>query len=337
VVTFGEIMMRLATPDRQRFSQARSLELSYGGGEANVAVSLANFGLHVRFLTRLPLNPCGDGAIQQLRGFGIDTSFIQRGGERMGLYFLESGAGQRPSVVVFDRAGSAMSQLGPGEIDWPSVFVGAEWFHFTGITPALGPRVAEATLEACKAARHSGVTVSCDLNFRKKLWTSARARQTMSGLLEFVDICMGNEEDADNVFGIKADRTDVGSGRVEAVEYEQVARTLAERFNLKSVAITLRKSWSADHNGWSAILLHEGEVLRSRAYDFQVVDRVGGGDSFAAGLIHGLATGKPAPDALEFAVAASCLKHSIQGDFNLTTIAEVESLLAGDGSGRVQR
>ena len=337
VVTFGEIMMRLATPGRLRFSQARELELTYGGGEANVAVSLAGFGLDARFITQLPKNPFGDGAIQVLRGLGVDTSFIARGGDRIGIYFLETGASQRASVVVYDRAGSAISQVGPGVFDWERIFAGAGWFHFTGITPALGPRVAEATAEACRAAKAAGLTVSCDLNYRKKLWTPAQAQATMMGLMEWVDVAIGNEEDAANVFGIHAEGADVAGGSVAAAGYERVARTLAERFALQTVAITLRESRSADSNGWSALLLHGGKVLQSRRYDIAIVDRVGGGDSFAAGLIYGLASGHPGQVALEFAVAASCLKHSISGDFNLVTVAEVEGLAGGDASGRVQR
>jgi 2-dehydro-3-deoxygluconokinase len=337
VVTFGEIMMRLATPGRLRFSQAKELELTYGGGEANVAVSLANFGLDARFVTRLPKNPFGDGAVSVLRSHGVDTSFVARGGRRVGIYFLETGASQRASVVVYDRAGSAVSEVGPGEFDWPKVFDGAGWFHFTGITPALGPKVAEATAEACRAAKAAGLTVSCDLNYRKKLWTPAQARETMEGLMEWVDVAIGNEEDAEKVFGISAEGADVEGGHVAAEGYEQVARTLAGRFGLKSVAITLRESRSADENGWSAMLLHDGRVHRSRKYDVNIVDRVGGGDSFAAGLIYGLFSGKAGQDALEFAVAASCLKHSIGGDFNLVSVSEVENLVGGDASGRVQR
>ncbi|HEX8559766.1 MAG TPA: sugar kinase [Pyrinomonadaceae bacterium] len=337
VVTFGEIMLRLATPGRLRFSQARELELTYGGGEANVAVSLANFGLDARFVTRLPANPFGDGAVSALRAHGVDTSFVARGGERIGVYFLETGASQRPSVVVYDRAGSAVSQVGPGQFDWGRVFDGAGWFHFTGITPALGPGVAAATAEACRAAKEAGLTVSCDLNYRKKLWTPGQAQETMKGLMEWVDVAVGNEEDAEKVFGVRAEGSDVEGGHVAAAGYEQVARTLAGRFDLKAVAITLRESRSADDNGWSAMMLHEGRVLQSRRYDVRIVDRVGGGDSFAAGLIYGLFTGRTGQEALEFAVAASCLKHSIGGDFNLVSAAEVEALVGGDASGRVQR
>ncbi len=337
IVTFGEIMMRLATPQRLRFSQTKELELTYGGGEANVAVSLANYGLDAAFVTKLPKNPFGDGAIQTLRGLGVDTRFIPRGGERIGIYFLETGASQRASVVVYDRAGSAIAGVKPGQFKWEQIFQGASWFHFTGITPALGPDVAAATMEAAKAAKEMGLTVSCDLNYRKKLWTPAEAQLTMSEIMEWVDVAIGNEEDAEKVFGIKAENTDVSGGEIGHAGYEKVARELASRFGFQSVAITLRESYSADKNGWSAMLLHQDKVLNSKKYELQIVDRVGGGDSFAGGLIYGLATGKSGQDALEFAVAASCLKHSIAGDFNLVSVGEVEALMGGDGSGRVQR
>ncbi|HEX9996553.1 MAG TPA: sugar kinase [Abditibacterium sp.] len=337
IVTFGEIMMRLATPQRLRFSQAKELELTYGGGEANVAVSLCNYGLEAAFVTKLPENPFGEGAIQQLRGLGVDTSKIARGGERIGVYFLETGASQRASVVVYDRAGSAISGVKAGDFDWETIFEGASWFHFTGITPALGPDVAAATKEAAKVAKAMGLTVSCDLNYRKKLWTPAQAQATMSEIMEWVDVAIGNEEDAEKVFGIKAENTDVSGGEIGHASYEAVARTLASKFGFKSVAITLRESYSADKNGWSAMLLHEDKILTSKKYELQIVDRVGGGDSFAGGLIYGLATGKTGQESLEFAVAASCLKHSIAGDFNLVSVSEVEALMGGDGSGRVQR
>ncbi|PQV63278.1 2-dehydro-3-deoxygluconokinase [Abditibacterium utsteinense] len=337
IVTFGEIMMRLATPARLRFSQARELELTYGGGEANVAVSLCNFGLDAAFVSKLPNNPFGDAAIATLRGLGVDTSHIARGGERIGVYFLETGASQRASVVVYDRANSAISGVLAGEFAWEKIFAGASWFHFTGITPALGPDVAAATKEAARAAKEMGLTVSCDLNYRKKLWTPAQAQSAMSEIMEFVDVAIGNEEDAEKVFGIKAQNTDVAGGEIGHASYEEVARTLAAKFGFQSVAITLRESFSADKNGWSAMLLHQNEILHSKRYELQIVDRVGGGDSFAGGLIYGLATAKSGQDALEFAVAASCLKHSVAGDFNLVSVGEVEALAGGDGSGRVQR
>lgn len=336
IITFGEIMMRLATPDRLRFGQARELELTYGGGEANVAVSLANYGADTAFVTKLPANPFGDGAIQSLRGLGVDTSHIKRGGERIGIYFLETGASQRASVVVYDRTNSAVSSVKAGAFDWKTIFEGASWFHFTGITPALGADVATATIEAAKIAREMGLTVSCDLNYRKKLWTPAQAQETMRKVIKYVDVAIGNEEDAEKVFGIHAQGSDVAGGQVGGAAYENVARQVAE-LGPKTVAITLRESYSADKNGWSAMLLHDDQIYNSRKYELQIVDRVGGGDSFAGGLIYGLASGKMAQQALEFAVAASCLKHSISGDFNLVSRAEVEALMGGDGSGRVQR
>lgn len=337
IVTFGEIMMRLATPGRLRFSQATQLEMTYGGGEANVAVSLANFGLEAAFVSKLPQNPFGDNALSTLRALGVDTSLIARGGERIGIYFLETGASQRASVVVYDRAQSAISGVKPGEFDWDKIFDGASWFHFTGITPALGPDVATVTEEACRAAKAKGLTVSCDLNYRKKLWSPLEARETMTRLMQWVDVAIGNEEDAEKVFGIKAEGAVVENGVLAHENYVSVARQLAEKFDFKIVAITLRESHSADENGWSAMLFENDEALFSNEYSVRIVDRVGGGDSFAGGLIYGLSTQMGSSDALEFAVAASCLKHSISGDFNLVSKSEVEALVKGDGSGRVQR
>ncbi|MDQ2730073.1 MAG: sugar kinase [Armatimonadota bacterium] len=336
VVTFGEIMMRLATPGRLRFGQASLFEVSYGGGEANVAVSLSNFGMPSTFVSRVPDNPFGRAAAAVLRGLNVTPHFAI-GGDRLGLYFLETGASQRPSVVVYDRAHSAISQVQPGELDWGAIFTGVEWFHFTGITPALGPNVAAVTLDACRAARAAGITVSCDLNYRKKLWTPAEAGACMTRLMEFVDVIIGNEEDAEKVFGIRAEGSDVKTGEVQSDSYEGVARTLAGRFGAKSVAITLRESYSADRNGWASVLLHEEQFYRSRRYDIEIIDRVGGGDAFAAGLIYGFCSDKAPQETLEFATAASCLKHSIVGDFNQVSAAEVEALVGGDGSGRVQR
>ena len=336
-VTFGEVMLRLATPNHLRFSQATVLEKTYGGGEANVAVSLANYGLPARFVTRLPKNELGQDAINGLRGLGVDTSKIVRAGDRMGIYFLESGAAQRGSNVLYDRANSAISEVKPGEIDWASVFADAGWFHFTGITPALSDSAAAVSLEAARAAKAAGVTVSCDLNFRKKLWSSQKANDVMSGLMASVDYCIANEEDAEKVFGIKAGETEVTSGALEHDRYVDVAKQLTDKFGFKGVAITLRESFSASRNGWSALFYTEGKANFSRRYEMEIVDRVGGGDSFAGGLIYALQTGKNAADAIEFAVAASCLKHSISGDYNLVTLKEVEALVGGDGSGRVQR
>ncbi len=336
-VTFGEVMLRLATPNHLRFSQATVLEKTYGGGEANVAVSLANYGLPARFVTRLPKNELGQDAINGLRGLGVDTSKIVRAGDRMGIYFLESGAAQRGSNVLYDRANSAISEVKLGEIDWASVFADAGWFHFTGITPALSDSAAAVSLEAAQAAKAAGVTVSCDLNFRKKLWSSQKANDVMSGLMASVDYCIANEEDAEKVFGIKAGETEVTSGALEHDRYIDVAKQLTDKFGFKGVAITLRESFSASRNGWSALFYTDGKANFSRRYEMEIVDRVGGGDSFAGGLIYALQTGKNASEAIEFAVAASCLKHSISGDYNLVTLKEVEALVGGDGSGRVQR
>jgi len=335
VITFGEIMMRLATPGYLRFSQAPHLELTYGGGEANVAVSLANYGLETQFVTRLPKNDMAQRAINELRGLGVGTRHIVRGGERIGIYFLESGASQRASKVTYDRAHSAIAGIQPGEVDWDQVFQGAHWFHWTGITPALGDSAAAVTREACEAAKKHGLTISTDLNYRKKLWSREKAGQVMGGLMEFVDVCIANEEDAESVFGIKG--AEVTSGQIEHGQYEDVARQLTARFNFKQVAITLRESFSASHNGWSAMLYTGGESHFSRRYDMSIVDRVGGGDSFAGGLIFALLRGDAPEKAINFAVAASCLKHSVPGDYNRVTLEEVETLARGDASGRVQR
>jgi len=335
VVTFGEIMMRLATPGYLRFAQAPDLELTYGGGEANVAVSLANYGLETRFVTRLPKNDMAQRAINELRGLGVGTEFIVRGGERMGIYFLESGASQRASKVTYDRAHSAIAEIKPGDVDWDAALAGAKWFHWTGITPALSESAAGVTREACEAAKRHGVTVSTDLNYRKKLWTREKAGQVMGGLMEFVDVCIANEEDAESVFNIKG--AEVTKGQIEHGAYEDVARQLRERFGCKQVAITLRESFSASHNGWSAMLYTGGKSYFSRRYDVSIVDRVGGGDSFGGGLIYALLRGDEPEKAINFAVAASCLKHSVPGDYNRVTLEEVETLAKGDGSGRVQR
>ena len=335
VVTFGEIMMRLATPGYLRFSQSPHLELTYGGGEANVAVSLTNYGIETQFVTRLPNNDMAQRAINELRGLGVGTEHIVRGGERIGIYFLESGASQRASKVTYDRAHSAISGIKPGEVPWEKVFNGARWFHWTGITPALSDSAAAVTREACEAAKKAGLTISTDLNYRKKLWTREKAGEVMGGLMEFVDVCIANEEDAESVFGIKG--AEVTSGQIEHGQYEDVARQLTDRFKFKQVAITLRESFSASHNGWSAMLYTCGKSHFSRRYDISIVDRVGGGDSFAGGLIYALLRGDDSEKAINFAVAASCLKHSISGDYNRVSLEEVETLAKGDASGRVQR
>ena len=346
VVTFGEIMLRLSTPGNQRFIQAAAFDATYGGGEANVAVALSGFGMPARFVTRLPAGDLGDAALSSLRKFGVDCSGVLRGGERLGIYFLETGAAQRASKVIYDRGGSSFAALGPGMIRWASALEGAAWFHWTGITPAVSEGAAAALAEGIAAARQAGVTVSCDLNYRAKLWKwGKKAGEVMDSLVAGSDIAIANEEDAEKVFGIRAPHSSIGEGRIAAEEYRRVGEELAGRFpGLRRVAFTLRASHSASHNTWSAALYSpaEGEFLLARSYSIQpIVDRVGGGDAFAAGLIHGLRRhGEDGPSrrrALEFAAAASCLKHSVPGDFDLVTVAEVEALLAGDGSGRVSR
>mgnify|MGYP000896855056 CR=1 FL=1 len=337
IVTFGEIMLRLSPEGHYRFVQADRFLAEYGGGEANVAVSLAGYGHAVQFVTKLPKNDLGQAAFNSLRRYGVDTSQIQRGGNRLGVYFLEKGASQRPSRVIYDRADSAIAGVCPDEFDFSSIFKDAHWFHFTGITPALGENAAVVCLRACEEAKRRGITVSCDLNYRKNLWSTAQAEETMGKLMPYVDVCIANEEDAEKVFGIRAANTDVNAGTLDGDGYVQVARLLTERFGFRYVAITLRKSFSADDNEWGAMLYADGESIFSRKYSIHLVDRVGGGDSFAAGLVHGLSSGMKKSDALEFATAASCLKQTIVGDFNHVSVEEVEALKCGDGSGRVRR
>jgi 2-dehydro-3-deoxygluconokinase len=337
VVTFGEIMLRLAPEGYYRFVQARNFGAIYGGGEANVAISLANFGLDSVYVTKLPKHEIGQAALNTLRQFGVDTSRIVRGGSRVGIYFLEKGASQRPSKVIYDRAGSSIAGAGPEDFDWNGIFEGAAWFHFTGITPALGDNVAEITLEAVRAAKARGLTVSCDLNYRKNLWSREKAAEVMGRLVKFVDVCIANEEDAGDVFGIKAGGSDVTTGKISREGYQEVSKALADRFGFKKVAITLRESTSASDNNWAAMLYDGGAFYFSKKYSIRIVDRVGGGDSFGAGLIYGLIKGFPPQETLEFAVAASCLKHSIEGDYNLVSVDEVQKLSGGDASGRVQR
>ena len=337
VITFGEIMLRLAPQGYYRFSQADVLEATYGGGEANVAVSLANFGMDASFVTKLPAHAMGQNAVNSLRYFGVDTSSIVRGGDRIGIYYLEKGASQRPSQVIYDRAHSAIAEAQPEDFNWPEILKGHDWFHFTGITPALNPEVAAITLEALKAAKALGITVSCDLNYRKKLWTQQEANDTMSTLMEYVDVLIANEEDAEKVFGIHADATNVDQGEIDHKNYISVAKQLTERFNFKKVAITLRESITANDNIWSTMLYADGTAYFTPRYNMHIVDRVGGGDSFGAGLIYALTHDMSNQDAINFATAASCLKHSIEGDFNRVTVEEVMTLVQGDGSGRVQR
>ncbi|NLC40388.1 MAG: sugar kinase [Clostridiaceae bacterium] len=337
VVTFGEIMLRLTPEASLRFFQNDRMQASFGGGEANVAVSLANYGLDAAFVTKLPENDIGRAAVNQLKYFGVDTGLIKRGGSRVGIYYLEKGASQRPSKVIYDRAYSAIAMAEKDDFDWDEIFDGADWFHFTGITPALGKNVADICLEACRKAKEKSIKVSCDLNYRKNLWTTDEAGETMSKLMEHVDLCIANEEDAEKVFGIKGSDTDVVQGKLNYEGYKDVALQLKERFNFSYVAITLRTSISANYNEWSALLYDSNDFHFSKTYPIQIVDRVGGGDSFGGGLIYGLLKGMSSGDALDFATAASCLKHSIEGDFNRVTLAEVENLLGGDSSGRVQR
>lgn len=337
IVTFGEIMLRLAPQGYNRFVQAESFCATYAGGEANVAVSLANFGLEAAFASKVPCHEIGQCAVNSLRRFGVDTSFIIRGGERLGVYFLEKGASQRASKVIYDRAHSALAEADAGDFDWDAIFDSADWFHFTGITPALSAGAANLCLSACKAAKRKNLTVSCDLNYRKNLWSRQTAGQVMAGLMPYVDVCIANEEDAADVFGITAEGTDLTDGVVNHAGYAAVAKSMQARFGFSAVAITLRESVSASDNRWGGMLYDGRDCFFSKRYAVHIVDRVGGGDSFGAGLIYSLLQNKPPQEAIEFAVAASCLKHSIEGDFNLSSIQEVEKLAQGDGSGRVVR
>ena len=336
-VSFGEIMMRLNPEGYQRFVQANKFEASYAGGEANVAVSLAGFGVDAAYVTKVPAHEIGQSAINELRRFGVDTTKIVRGGDRLGIYFVEKGASQRASKVIYDRANSAIALATASDFDWDSIFDGVDWFHFTGITPALGGEMPAICMQACQAAKAKGITVSCDLNFRKKLWTSETANRVMSELMPYVDVCIANEEDAKDVFGIAAENTDLNAGKLDHSGYISVAKQLTERFGFKKVAITLRGSISASDNKWAAMLYSNGEACFSPEYLVHIVDRVGGGDSFGGGLIYSLMNGYDDQKAINFAVAASCLKHSIEHDFNLVSVSEVEALAAGNASGRVQR
>ncbi|MDD6980602.1 MAG: sugar kinase [Clostridia bacterium] len=337
VITFGELMLRLAPEGYYRFVQADSFGATFGGGEANVAVSLANYGVPVDFVTKLPKHEIGQAAVNSLRKYGVGVEKIVRGGDRVGIYFLEKGASQRPSKVIYDRAGSAIAKASPEDFDWKSIFADADWFHFTGITPALSPEVAKICLSAVKEAKAAGLTVSCDLNYRKKLWTREEARAAMSEICRYVDVCISNEEDAADVFGIHAEGTDVDTGKINREGYRSVAEQLTKMFGFRAVAITLRESISANDNNWAAMLYQGGECYFSRKYSMHIVDRVGGGDSFGGGLIYAMRAGYDPQKTIEFAVAASCLKHSVEGDYNMVSVAEVEALAGGSGSGRVQR
>jgi len=339
VVTFGEVMLRLKSPGFERLFQSPSLEVSFGGGEANVAVSLAQFGIPVAFASAIPANPVGDACLGELRRFGVDTTRVRRQGSRLGVYFLEAGANQRPSKVVYDRSGSAIAAAKPGDFDWDAVLDGASWFHLTGVTPAISQSAADLAIEGARHARAKGVTVSCDYNYRKNLWKYGKpAPEVMRELVRHVHVGIANEEDCQEALGIELDG-DVASGSLATDRYRTLAARVLEQFpNLEKQVITLRESHSADRNGWSAVLHNRKDFLVSRRYDItDIVDRVGAGDSFGAGLIYGLLSYGDDARALEFAAAASCLKHSILGDFNRVSVGEVEALVAGEASGRVQR
>lgn len=337
IVCFGEIMGRLNPPGHLRLEQADALEISYAGGEANVAVALAGYGHEAAFVSKLPDNPLGQSAVNSLRRYGVLTHGVLRGGSRLGLYFVEKGASQRPSKVVYDRTNSAIATADPAEFAWEQILTGADWFHFTGITPALSAACAEMCLAACRAAKQMGVVVSCDINYRSSLWPAREAGRVMAGLMPYVDVCIGNEEDAFNVFGIQAPGSDVGAGRLEADGYAFVAKELCSRFGFGKVAITLRGSLSASDNLWAGMLYTGGKACFSENYRIHIVDRVGGGDAFAGGLIHGLLRGWAPGETIAFAAAAACLKHTIEHDFNLCSEQEVRALMDGGGSGRVQR
>ncbi|MFZ3129532.1 MAG: sugar kinase [Desulfosporosinus sp.] len=339
VVTFGELLLRLASPGYQRLFQSNIFETSFCGAEANVAVSLALFGLKSKYVTKLPHSDVGQAAVNSLRYFGVDISSIVRGGERLGLYYLEKGASQRSSKVLYDRAYSAIAMADKQDFDWDAIFEDAGWFHFTGINPALSQNVADMCVEACIKAKEKGINISCDLNYRNNLWSSEQAEKVMSRLMPYVDVCIANEEDAEKVFSIRAENTDVSTGKLNHEGYREVAKKLYDRFGCKYVAITLRTSISANDNKWAGMLYSavDGEYYFSKEYAVHIVDRVGCGDSFGAGLIYGLIQETTLQECLEFAVAASCLKHSIEGDFNRISVAEVRNLMSGDGNGRVYR
>lgn len=337
IVTFGEIMLRLSTPGHQRFIQAEMFSACYGGGEANVAVSLANFGLDCQFVTKLPDHDIGQAALNHLRRYGVGVDHIVLGEGRLGLYFLETGASMRASQVIYDRDHSCIAEASVEDFDFEKIFSGVDWFHFTGITPALSDAAAQCVEAALQAAKKQNVTISVDLNYRKKLWTTDKARKVMSNLMRYVDVCIGNEEDAEKVLGFSVEGTDVAAGKLNLPGYRKMLQQMHETYAFKHVVTTLRESLSASDNRWSAMLYDGKNYYQSKSYDIHVVDRVGGGDSFAGGLIYALSSGYSPQDALEFAVAASALKHTIPGDFNLVSIEEVERLSGGDSSGRVQR
>jgi 2-dehydro-3-deoxygluconokinase len=340
IVTFGEIMLRLSTPGFKRFVQSDSFDINFGGGEANVAVALANYGFDSYFITKLPKNEIGQAAVNSLRKFGVKDDYIVRGGDRVGIYFLETGASQRASKVIYDRSNAAITSISKDELNWDEIFKNAKWFHWTGITPALGKNTQECLKTACLIAKKNDVTISADLNYRAKLWTTKEAQAVMIPLMEYVDLCIANEEDAEKSLGYSAGNTNIENAELDETGYIEMIKELKVRYNFKAIAITLRESFSASRNGWSALLLDDKNCkvpYRSKKNDIQIVDRVGGGDAFASGLIYGLLTKENSKEALEFAVAASCLKQTIPGDFNLISIDEVEKLAKGSGSGRVER
>ena len=337
VVTLGEIMLRLSTPDYKRFVQADTFDVTYGGGEANVAAAICNYGENGTFVTKVPNNPIGQSAINHLRRYGVDTQYIARGGDRLGIYFLETGASMRASQVVYDRAGASIADVDISEFDFDKILEGADWFHTTGITPALSDKAAALTMAALKAAKAKGITTSIDLNYRKKLWSKEKAQKIMSELCQFVDVCIGNEEDAETCLGFKAAHSDITKGELNLDGYKDVFNQMQAKFNFKFIASSLRESYSASDNGWSA-LVYDGKAFHhTKKYNVRIIDRVGSGDSFASGLIYGLVTGMSTVDAAEFGVAASALKHTIPGDLNHATLSDVKELMKGDGSGRVQR
>ncbi len=339
ILSFGELLLRLSSPGYTKLFQKDSFETSFCGGEANVAVSLAKFGLKSQFVTKLPDNDVGHAAVDSMRYFGVDMSKVLYGAGRMGLYYIEKGASQRPSKIIYDRTYSAVSMALPSEFDWEVIFDDVEWFHWTGISPALSDNMVSISEEACRIAKKKGIVVSCDLNYRKNLWDSERAQRVMKTLLPYVDVCVANEEDAEKTLGITIQENDIENGKLNRNGYEKVAKTIHTLYGCKKVAITLRESYSASRNGWSAVLYDgvEDQIFCSVKYDIQIVDRVGGGDSFTAGLIYGIATQMNNQNIIDFATAASCLKQTMEGDFNRTTVADVEELLKSGGSGRVQR
>jgi len=337
VVTLGEIMMRLSTPGFERFVQSDSFDVTYGGGEANVAVAVSNYGLNGVFVSKVPDNALGQAAINHIRRYGVDTQYIAKGGKRLGIYFLETGASMRASQVIYDRADASIADVDSADFDWDAIFEGADWFHTTGITPALSDKAAALTLEALKAAKAKGITTSIDLNYRKKLWSKEKAKQVMTELCQYVDVCIGNEEDAETTLGFKSEGTDITKGELNLDGYKSVFQQMKEKFGFKYIASTLRESHSASDNGWSALVYDGTEFYHTKQYEVRIVDRVGSGDSFASGFIYGLVTGLPLGEAAEFGVAASALKHTIPGDLNHATLSEVSTLMKGDASGRVQR